>query len=172
MKYRSELELKEQLGIDSWRNLSKDKMMEFAQLMSTTDPGILRAIIEQFPSFTEFANNVIDSLDQGYQVAIASNERSMDAFHEACREVREILKGELNRELSQEERLRLLDCLLRLVEMQSQKDTEIKRFLEGLFEKKGSMLASVALSALVVLASAALSQGRSHGGPAQLPKAQ
>ena len=45
----SEDQVKKALHIDSFRNLSKDKIMEFASLIPNMDKDVAISIINQFP---------------------------------------------------------------------------------------------------------------------------
>ena len=47
-RYVSEKSVKQALGIDSFRNLSKDKIMEFASMIPYMDKDVAIAIINQF----------------------------------------------------------------------------------------------------------------------------
>lgn len=48
-KYVSEDAVKRALKIDSFRNLSKDKIMQFASMIPYMDKEVAIAIINQFP---------------------------------------------------------------------------------------------------------------------------
>ena len=50
-RYVSEDAVKRALKIDSFRNLSKDKVMQFASMIPYMDKEVAIAIINQFPLF-------------------------------------------------------------------------------------------------------------------------
>lgn len=56
----SEEQVKKTLQIDSFRNLSKDKIMEFASLIPYMDKDVAIAIINQFPAYVESSRNMIE----------------------------------------------------------------------------------------------------------------
>lgn len=56
----SEDQVKKALQIDSFRNLSKDKIMEFASLIPHMDKDVALAIINQFPAYVESSRNMIE----------------------------------------------------------------------------------------------------------------
>ena len=56
-RYVNEKAVKRALGIDSFRNVSKDKIMEFASLIPYMDKDVAIAIINQFPVYADFGNN-------------------------------------------------------------------------------------------------------------------
>lgn len=53
-------QVKKALQIDSFRNLSKDKIMEFASLIPHMDKEVAIAIINQFPAYVESSRNMIE----------------------------------------------------------------------------------------------------------------
>lgn len=53
-RYVSEDTVKRALKIDSFRNLSKDKIMQFASMIPYMDKEVAIAIINQFPEFADF----------------------------------------------------------------------------------------------------------------------
>ena len=55
----TENDVKKALAIDSFRNISKDKIMEFVSAIPNMDKEVAIKIIEQFPSYSESANNMI-----------------------------------------------------------------------------------------------------------------
>ncbi|NDU73734.1 hypothetical protein GWI34_13950 [Actinomadura sp. DSM 109109] len=142
---KSEAEIKRTLGIDSWRNLSKDKMLRFAAMMPDLDTEVAIKIIEQFPVFKEFATETLSTLERTHSSALIANKHSQDAFHEACREIREILKGQLTPDLPFEDRKYIIDKLMELSRMESEKDSENKKVLSENF--KMAALGAIALLA-------------------------
>ncbi|GLX50260.1 hypothetical protein Shyhy01_32100 [Streptomyces hygroscopicus subsp. hygroscopicus] len=131
MGYKSEAEIKQALGIDSWRNLSKDKMIRFAAMMPDMGTEAALKIIEQFPSFKEFATDVVNALEKSFDSAVSANKQSQEHFHQALQHIREILQGQLEREEYQswEERKYILDLIMETGRLESLKDSENKRFL-------------------------------------------
>lgn len=130
MAYKSEAEIKQALGIDSWRNLSKDKMIRFAAMMPDMGTEAALKIIEQFPSFKEFATDVVNALEKSFDSAVSANKQSQEHFHQALQHIREILKGQLEREdQSWEERKYILDLIMETGRLESLKDSENKKFL-------------------------------------------
>jgi hypothetical protein len=56
-RYVNEKAVKRALGIDSFRNVSKDKIMEFASLIPYMDKDVAIAIINQFPVYGFWKGN-------------------------------------------------------------------------------------------------------------------
>ena len=70
----SEEQVKKALQIDSFRNLSKDKIMEFASLIPHMDKDIAVAIINQFPAYVESSRNMIEQYNAMCDKVFQSNE--------------------------------------------------------------------------------------------------
>lgn len=64
IKYRSEEAVKKALKIDSYRNLSKEKVMQFASMIPYMDKDVALAVINQFLTLAEFGKTAIQSYMQ------------------------------------------------------------------------------------------------------------
>lgn len=56
-------EVKNALNIENFRNLSKDKVMEFVSLIPNMDKELAMQIVEQFPSYAEYSKNIVSQLN-------------------------------------------------------------------------------------------------------------
>jgi hypothetical protein len=149
MKYTNEYEVKRELGIESWRNLSKGKIMKFAAMMPDMDREVALKIVQQFPAFTKFALDIVDAMGKAHEKTLVANKQSTDQVYQALQDTREILKGELDKDgLSPEQKEKILDRLMELARITSQKNTEDKQFLAEALNKVG--LVAVAAVALAV----------------------
>ncbi|GFH35271.1 MULTISPECIES: hypothetical protein [Streptomyces] len=136
MKYKSEAQIMKALGIESWRNLSKDKMVRFAAMMPNMDTEVALKIVEQFPAFKDFAKDAVSAVERAHESTLSANNHSQEHVHRAWQEVRDILKGELGKDdLSREEKKFLIEQIQETARMQSQKDSENKQFLDGALKK-------------------------------------
>lgn len=147
MKYNSEAEIKKALDIETWRNLSRDKMIRFAAMMPDMDREVALKIVEQFPAFKDFAMETVSVMERAQESALENNKESQAQVHQAFQEIREILKGELAQEdLSWEQRKHILELILETGNKEFAKDTENKDFLKQIVKGVGV----VALSALAL----------------------
>ena len=64
-RYVSEDAVKRALKIDSFRNLSKDKVMQFASMIPYMDKEVAIAIINQFPVYADFGKIVSREFGRG-----------------------------------------------------------------------------------------------------------
>jgi len=136
MKYKDEDEIKQALGIDSWRHLSKDKMIRFVAMMPDMGTEVALKIVEQFPAFKDFAQNVVDAMKKSHESTLSANQQSQEHVHRAFQDLRDTLKSELDKgDLTWEQRLIIIEKIQEAVREESQKDSENKRFLDGALKK-------------------------------------
>lgn len=129
MALNSEEDVKKALNIDSWRNLSKDKLLAFVAEMPHMDHEVALKVIEQFPDFKSLVGETLSSFEQRYESAQKFSWKSQKKVHDAFKFYRETLNRELEREnLSVEERFSILEMLRQAVAMESEKDSEHKAF--------------------------------------------
>ncbi len=161
MKYKNEQQIMKALEITSWRNLSKDHMVRFAGMMPDMDTEVALKIVEQFPEFNGFALDALDVMEKRHDSTLSYNKQSQDAVHRAFQAIREILKGELDKdELTADERKYILEMIMETGNREFAKDSENKRFLESLFTKAAMTVgAAIALGVVFVGGKAILESG-------------
>jgi len=162
----SEDEVKRELGIESWRNLSKDKMLRFAAMMPDMDAEVALKIVEQFPVFKDFALNALKEIEKAYDAALESNDKSQDHVYEALSDIRGILKGELDKgDLTWDQRKYIIELIQENGRLVFQKDADGKRFLNSLFGKVTAVgVGVVALAVVFVGGKVLVDQGDGHEG--------
>lgn len=150
MSLASEDDVKKALGISSFRELSKDKMLAFAAAMPDMANEVRVKLIEQLPSFQKFALEAVSFVERAHSVTIDANEKSRADAHEAFAEVRRLIKGELDREgISDEQRRFLIETAVETADKEAAKDTENKRFLDSALKAVGVAAGVAALAAVV-----------------------
>ena len=148
--YTNEVEIRNSLGIESWRNLSKETFLRFLDNLPTVDREVGLKLIDQLPGITKLARGMSDDAAKAYDAALTSNARGQEMVHQVHVERLRIIKAELGKEnLTPEERLRLLDEIRDVNSNALLKDTENKRFISAQFEKK---LAAAGLTAVALIA--------------------
>lgn len=152
MKYTSENQIMEKLGIETWRNLSKDKVVKFAAMMPDMDNEIMLKVIEQFPEFRIFATSVIEHFEKVIEGLNNANSKEFELIIEGVRETQEILKVEMQKpELSYEERQFLIEKLMEVTEMYRDLDSANKKFLKALSGDSLKIAGMTVLAAVVTL---------------------
>lgn len=76
MKFENEGEILKELGMESWRNLSKEKMIRFAAMMPDMDKEVALKIIQQLPEFTKFALEALNVMEKEHANTLSSNKDS------------------------------------------------------------------------------------------------
>ncbi len=131
----TEDEVKKALAIDNFRNMSKDKIMEFVSAIPNMDKDVAIKIIEQFPAYTESANNMIAQLNTMCNNVIKANGESQKEAIEAYKKILDNL-GELLKKdtITAEERAQITEQMITVADRISAKDTEGKNFLNGIIK--------------------------------------
>jgi len=154
-----EIEIKNALGIESWRNLKKEDLLQLLDRLPEIDREVALRLIDQVPEITKLGRAVLDDAAKAYEAALASNDRSQADLHELGLELLRTLKAELDKDLTPEERTRVFEAMRDLHLRALLKDTENKRFLSAQLHKK---LQTGAVIFLGVLALAFLGGRSSH----------
>lgn len=131
----TEEEVKKALVIDSFRNMSKDKIMEFVSAIPNMDKDVAIKIIEQFPAYTESTNNMLAQLNTMCNNAMKANGESQKVAIEAYKKILDDL-GELLKKdtITAEERAHITEQMITVADRISAKDTEHKDFLNGIIK--------------------------------------
>jgi hypothetical protein len=129
MSANEENDLKRKLGIESWKNLSKDKFLTFVSEMPNMSKEVTLKIIDQFPDFKSLVLDSLGQVEEQAANALAANWKSQKKVHKAFAEQREMLRRELDREgLTSEDRFSILRMFAESVEKEAAKDSEHKIF--------------------------------------------
>lgn len=167
LKYESEDQVLKVLGIDSWRKLSRQKVIKFASMMPDMDRELAVKIIEQFPAFSRFALEALQVMERVQESALGFNERSQDKVHKAYQDVRSAIAGELKKDVTPEERERLIETMMQTADKEAAKDSENKRLIVDLV-KTTAVVGSAALLAAVVVLGARAEQSEDSSLPDEL----
>jgi len=131
----TENEVKKALEIDSFRNMSKDKIMEFVSAIPNMDKDLAIQIIDQFPAYAESANSMLAQLNTMCNNAMKENGESqmevIEAYKKILDDLGELLKKET---ITAEERLHITEQMITVADRISAKDTENKQFLKGIIK--------------------------------------
>ena len=76
VKMLTEQQVKDALQIDSFRNLSKEKIMEFASLIPNMYKDVAISIINQFPAYAESSGKILEQFKNVCDTALESNKDS------------------------------------------------------------------------------------------------
>ena len=148
----TENEVKKALAIEDFRNISKDKIMEFVSAIPHMDKEVAIKIIEQFPSYAESANNMIAQLNTLCSNAMKENGESqkevIGTYKKILDDLGELLKKDTN---TAEERAQITKQMIEVADRISAKDTENKEFLSGITKYGGHIIVSALVLGAVIL---------------------
>lgn len=161
MSVNSEDDAKKALNISTWRELSKDKFMEFTSMLPDLSENVQKKIIEQIPHFRALATDSVQAIGESFGAALTSSDSSTDRVHAAHEEWRAALIGMLNEpELTFEQKMEIADRIGETVRGQSAQDTKHKSFIDTWY---GKSLTAVG-GALLVTVGVVVGRGRIGGG--------
>ena len=131
----TENEVKKALAIDSFRNMSKDKIIEFVSAIPNIDKEVAIKIIDQFPAYNESANNMIAQLNTMCNNVMKENGESQKEAIEAYKKILDDLGDLLKKDtITAEEKLKITEQMITVADRISAKDTENKDFLNGIIK--------------------------------------
>ena len=137
----TEAQVKEALQINSFREISKAKLMEFVSLIPSMDKEVALAIIDQFPSYTASAKVMVEQLNTMCTGLLAENKDSRNSYVAAYKSALDSLQELLKRDdLSAEDRKYITKQMLSIADKLADKDTENKQFLSGMLKYGFSLL--------------------------------
>jgi len=151
-KFISETRVKEALNIDSFRNLSKDKITEFVSLIPSMDKDVALSIINQFPAYSEMARCMVEQLGATCDIAIADNTASQNTVYAAYRKILDDLGEVFKREdITAEERDAISTKMIDIADKMAVKDSEGKNFLAWIVKNKEYVIGGVLILGSVIL---------------------
>ncbi len=144
----SEDDVKRTLGIDSWRNLSKDGVMQLVAMMPEMSKEVALKIAEQFPDFKLLATQTLDAVGDQIKAAFDSNDKSQKRAQKAFQRAQEAYIKELDKDLTAEERRDLYDRILDAAREASVKDDQNKQYGLKVLAVAGTTIVGVLLAAV------------------------
>jgi hypothetical protein len=148
----TEEQVKQRLGIDSWRNLSKDGVVQLVAMMPDMSKDVALNIAEHFPDFKLLATETLNSVSRQLKTTLNSNKKSHKRAQKAFERVHDVLARELDRDdLSSEERRDLYDRLLQVAEKVAEKDFQGKQFALTALKIAGATVGVIVAGAVAIL---------------------
>lgn len=99
----------DKLGISSFRELSKENVIEFATMIPFMDKEVALKTIEQIPNFANLCvTGLTDLKDIGVE-SLKSNSKELEMFKETCDREISILESILEEEMPISDKLQILD---------------------------------------------------------------
>ena len=144
----SETEAKKALGIETWRNLSQDKFMNFLALLPDLDKETQLRAIEQIPNIVGFIVNSNEKIIEASKNITEKNKEATDMLINSLREMQTCFQDQLKREdLSTDDRLLFSERLIELAKIY----VEIDKTNKGFLEKHFGIIVSAAILGLGII---------------------
>lgn len=132
----SEEAVKRALKIDSFRNLSKEKMMQFASMIPYMDKEVAIAIISQFPVYADFVENAIEQYTGICNNILENNKESQASVIKSYQTILDALAKRMEKEgISDQERQSITDDMIAVANKIAEADLNNKKFFDKIFSK-------------------------------------
>lgn len=142
----------DKLGIEDFRHLTKDKIVQFSSLLPNMEPEVAKKALEQFPEFKNLAIEVVKNLKLSVDETLKSNNDTQKSFYDTCNRVIDDLNIHLTDDnLTPEQEQDIRNDILRVLDMMYNKDSENKAFLLKVLKTVGASAAVIALAAVSLL---------------------
>ena len=148
----SEEQVKKALQIDTFRNMSKDKIMEFASLIPHMDKDVAIAIINQFPEYAESSRNMIKQYNVMCDKVLQSNDDSRRDAVLAYKTILDDLSVLLKQDgITPEQQEKITDKMIIVADKISGLHEDNRGFLEGIIKYGTPLIGGALLLGAVIL---------------------
>lgn len=150
----NEKKVLDKLGIEDFRHLSKDKVVEFISMLPNMEPEVAKVAIAQFPEFTSTVKSIMVDYKQAIEMALKNNNDSMKACQEAAKSILKSLDKILdNNNLTHEEKMQIIEKMQEVQKMLNDKDSENKKFIRDIVSVAGLVVISVVGATAAIIGS-------------------
>lgn len=161
--YVSEKEAKDALAIPSWKNLSKDKFMNFLAILPDLDKETQLRAIEQIPNIANLIVSTNEKIIEASKNITEKNKEATDALINSLNEIQSCFQEQVKRkDISDEGRMFFGEKLTDLSKIY----IELDKVNKGFLEKHFGIIISAAVLGLGIITW--IVSGR--GGGLKLPK--
>lgn len=142
----SEDEVKKQLGIEDFRHVTKNQVVQLVSSLSKMDPEVAKKVIEQVPEIGKTALGMAKELKESYESSLKANDESSKDVLKQINSIIDILTEQLKNDgVTPEERIHIYDCLNNLAD----KSVEVHRMNQDLIRDGLKIVAGFAGFALL-----------------------
>lgn len=165
VKFSTEEAVKKALKINSFRELSKDKIMQFASMIPYMDKEVAIAVINQFPTYAEFVKVIISVyIDTTNRILDDNKEIQMATIH-GYQIILDSLSKKLEESNTEDVRKSITNDMISVADKIAEIDEKNKKYLSKIVNK---ILAGVGIAVLAVGAGIGISS--SMNGKSELPQ--
>jgi len=165
-RYISEEAVKRALKIDSFRNLSKDKIMQFVSMIPYMDRDVAIAIINQFPVFADLGKAAISAYMQMCDNLLEKSKESQMAVIQGYQTILCALSKRMEAtNITEEERKSITEDMISVADKIAVADLQYKKFLDRMGTK-----VMLEILGIVALVGAGIGIKSVFGGTGELPQ--
>lgn len=119
------------LNIEDFRHLTKDKVITMASMLDKMEPEVAKKALEQFPEFCKVTKEILFEYKDLLDKLLESNKESVQSLYTSCNIILSDLEKQLdnNNNLSFEEKMIIIDKMIEVSKIISDKDSENKKFI-------------------------------------------
>lgn len=151
-KQLTEQEVLEILDIPDFRHMSKDKVMKFASELPNMDPQVAKTALLQFPEFAATTRDVMSCFQETMLEVLKEDQDNVKSFNESCDVILALLASLAEQsDISFEQKEKIIDKMIAIVQLKGNKDTETKKFKYKLLALLTGLLSVLALALLASL---------------------
>lgn len=134
IKYNNEEQIKKGLKIKTWRELSKDKFIQYLKLAPNIDKEVHLKILEQVPNFVSLTTEISKGALSVAEKNKETTSEMLDILKEVITSFTDLSKQE---NISSEERRFIIENTIRIAEIINQMDERNKGFLKEVLKVVG-----------------------------------
>ena len=139
------------LNNESFRNLTKDKVMEFTSMIPYMEKEVALEIIKQFPVYVEFVESAIENYTQLCKTILETNKEEYEQAVHAHQYVLETFANQLEQEnLTEEERRDFSEKMIEEADKITELYLQQQKFHERVFKTIGGVV-TLALGVTVTM---------------------
>ena len=152
----SEEQIRENLGLKDWRNLSKDKVVDLVNYFTKASPDTVKEILSQIPEIKETSKEILAVSKCYYETIQQSNERITENIIESVNHLIKYINKIIDddKELTFEQKNMLIDKQIELIKTLDSLDTKNKTFLKYFADNFGkiTLISAGVIGGVVLLA--------------------
>lgn len=139
-KLVTEDQVKNMLGIDSFRSISKEKIIEFVSSMPDMDREVAVKCIEQFPEFKESANLMVAHLINACETILKDDKENRETTVETYKMILSNLDDQLHEsELSLTEKQDIIDKMIDVADKVADLERDARSFRRHIIDIIGGV---------------------------------
>ncbi len=145
-------QVKEYLDITDFRNLSKEKMIDFVSAIPYMDKDIAIKIIEQFPEYSAFGKEMVSHYNELCDSILEENNNSIQAVMYGYKQTLETLHSlVLSDNISAKERKYYTEQMIEIANEMVELYDKNKEFISGLFKYATCLFGGCVIAGAIIL---------------------